>query len=419
MNDEGAVAGVSATTGSTNLNPFIWTESGGMVDLNSTIVNMPSSWTPTSANLINNNGLIAGIGYPDLATYPPSGTQHAFCSPVARSRKSPTPAGRAGEASSPRDSTRAAKSSRFYFDSQGDSQSDQHAFEYTAALGTREILGLSGTGAIAEGVNDLDQIVGGTTLPDGSECAFLYTDAGGMIDLDPLAPVNGWTLVDAIGINDAGQIVAEGLNASGDPHAFLLTPTPEPPTIAILVSFALIIIFIRYYGVARGRARRRATPPRSGKRQGAEHGSYFHGPGSLRFSVSRATGARGFYIRRVRSCEITRTDCDRVKSLRGCAGFNGGLARLRECVCTEVDRWLNSFFAQRRKHVRRAVETYHVLAIEPLEPRRCLSTLTFAGGNNGIWNNDQHNADWNGPGGLQPWEAGDIAKFDSSAVRSP
>ena len=58
--------------------------------------------------------------------------------------------------------------------------------------------------------------------------------------------------MDAIGINDAGQIVAEGLNASGDPHAFLLTPTPEPPTIAILVSFALIIIFIRYYGVARG-----------------------------------------------------------------------------------------------------------------------------------------------------------------------
>ena len=51
-------------------------------------------------------------------------------------------------------------------------------------------------------------------------------------------------------MNDAGQIVAEGLNASGDPHAFLLTPTPEPPTIAILVSFALIIIFIRYYGVA-------------------------------------------------------------------------------------------------------------------------------------------------------------------------
>ena len=168
VNDEGAVAGVSATTGSTNLNPFIWTESGGMVDLNSTIVNMPSSWTPTSANLINNNGLIAGIGYPDLATYPPSGTQHAFLLAGGTLTEIPNPGGPGGRGIQPTGLNASGEVVPFYFDSQGDSQSDRHAFEYTAALGTREILGF-GIRAIAEGVNDLDQIVGGTTLPDGSK----------------------------------------------------------------------------------------------------------------------------------------------------------------------------------------------------------------------------------------------------------
>ena len=60
-----------------------------------------------------------------------------------------------------------------------------------------------------------------------------------MIDLDLLAPANGYTLVQATGINDAGQIIAVGTDSQGDTHAFLLTPTPEPSTLAILGPLAL------------------------------------------------------------------------------------------------------------------------------------------------------------------------------------
>jgi probable HAF family extracellular repeat protein len=34
----------------------------------------------------------------------------------------------------------------------------------------------------------------------------------------------GWTLIEARGVNNAGQIVAIGENSDGSLHAFLLTP---------------------------------------------------------------------------------------------------------------------------------------------------------------------------------------------------
>jgi len=41
----------------------------------------------------------------------------------------------------------------------------------------------------------------------------------------------GWTLINAEGINNSGQIV--GTDPSGQTEAFLLTPTPEPSTVAL------------------------------------------------------------------------------------------------------------------------------------------------------------------------------------------
>jgi probable HAF family extracellular repeat protein len=57
----------------------------------------------------------------------------------------------------------------------------------------------------------------------GSEMrAFLYS--GSMLDLNSLLPPgSGWTLVDATGINNAGQITGTGLS-QGQVRAFLLTP---------------------------------------------------------------------------------------------------------------------------------------------------------------------------------------------------
>jgi len=74
-----------------------------------------------------------------------------------------------------------------------------------------------------------------------------------------LLPANsGWTNLNATGINDAGQIVGEGL-INGQEQAFLMTPIaeeiPEPGALAIwgtLVSVAATRL------VARGTSRKRA-----------------------------------------------------------------------------------------------------------------------------------------------------------------
>ena len=51
----------------------------GLQDLNSLIANPPPAWAPTDATAISQNGaFIAGIGYSNITTDPPSGSGHAF-----------------------------------------------------------------------------------------------------------------------------------------------------------------------------------------------------------------------------------------------------------------------------------------------------------------------------------------------------
>ena len=64
-------------------------------------------------------------------------------------------------------------------------------------------------------------MVGSYTTSGGSDHAFLYSD-GTEQDLNTLIPASsGWTLEDAYGINDSGQVVGTGVNPSGQTHAFL------------------------------------------------------------------------------------------------------------------------------------------------------------------------------------------------------
>ena len=61
-----------------------------------------------------------------------------------------------------------------------------------------------------------------------------------MADLNSLiAPSSGWTLQCATAVNDKGQIVGDGTNPSGQTDAFLLTPSPEPSTLALLATGAV------------------------------------------------------------------------------------------------------------------------------------------------------------------------------------
>jgi probable HAF family extracellular repeat protein len=230
LNNAGVVVGGAMTIGGSYSHAFIWDATNGMRDLNKMIVNPPAGWTPTAAIAISQNGLIAGIGFANISTSPPSGAEHAFVLNGGTLGQIPSPAGSIYP--------EAINASGLVVGSYNGSR----AFEYSALLGTRDIGSLGGAYTDASGENDLGQIVGGTTLPDGSPAAFVYSDAGGMVDLNALAPVNGWTLGTAIAINNNGQILASGFNANQNNHAFLLTPTPEPSAFGLLIIFACFVL---------------------------------------------------------------------------------------------------------------------------------------------------------------------------------
>ena len=102
-----------------------------------------------------------------------------------------------------------------------------HAFLYSAGVMT-DLGTLGGLISSGRSINKAGQIVGESSSSSSNKYAFhafLYTATSGMIDLNSLLPSgSGWTLTDARGINDAGQITGIGTNAAGQSHAYLLSP---------------------------------------------------------------------------------------------------------------------------------------------------------------------------------------------------
>jgi probable HAF family extracellular repeat protein len=94
---------------------------------------------------------------------------------------------------------------------------------------------LGGTMSQGIAMNDNGTTIGNSTLPgDAVFHAFIFDTQ--MIDLNSLIPANsGWVLQYANGINDAGLIVGGG-TFGGTGHAFLLTPVPEPGSLALLAA---------------------------------------------------------------------------------------------------------------------------------------------------------------------------------------
>lgn len=123
----------------------------------------------------------------------------------------------------------------------------RHAFLYTAAAGMTD-LGILSTGGWSEAydINNVGQIVGAASDIAGETHAFLYdVEVGAMVDLNTLADLpEGWVLTDATGINDNGWITATASNASlGQTHAFLLSPVPEPGTLALASSLLGLLAY--------------------------------------------------------------------------------------------------------------------------------------------------------------------------------
>jgi probable HAF family extracellular repeat protein len=102
-------------------------------------------------------------------------------------------------------------------------------------VATDDLGTLGGYQSVANGINNSGRVVGRSfTNGFADDHAFLYSGVV-MQDLNNLIP-SGWTLEDATGINDKGQICGYGINSTGQQDVFLLTPTPEPGTLDLLAA---------------------------------------------------------------------------------------------------------------------------------------------------------------------------------------
>jgi probable HAF family extracellular repeat protein len=104
---------------------------------------------------------------------------------------------------------------------------------------------LGGAGAVANALNNSNQVVGWSQIASGAQHAFLYTN-GSMQDLNSLIPSSsGFVLTSAVGIDSAGDIAAYGTSASGQTNEYLLTlalaPVPEPSTLAVMTVMVLAL----------------------------------------------------------------------------------------------------------------------------------------------------------------------------------
>lgn len=105
---------------------------------------------------------------------------------------------------------------------------------------------LGGNYSYAFGINSLGQVVGSANSIDSNVLrATLWNDVTA-IDLNSFLDINtssAWLLTEAKDINDSGWIVGNAVNmTTGNTHAFLLTPVPEPENyLMMVVGISLVV----------------------------------------------------------------------------------------------------------------------------------------------------------------------------------
>lgn len=121
-------------------------------------------------------------------------------------------------------------------------ETEERALLHTAQRGMQDLGSLGGTSSRANGLNNLDWVVGisDTSAAAGFDYhAFLYRGAG-MVDLnDVVAAPDGWRLVGATDVNDAGQILARACPGDGACRAVrldLLAAIPEPAPVTLVAA---------------------------------------------------------------------------------------------------------------------------------------------------------------------------------------
>lgn len=113
-----------------------------------------------------------------------------------------------------------------------------HSFMWDQEKGMVDITppSLSINFMVAFDINNKSIIVGGIELKEGTRRDGFYYDPNEGFSLLSTLINNrqGWQLTEILSINDQGMIVGKALTPDLQVHAFLLSPIPEPATLALL-----------------------------------------------------------------------------------------------------------------------------------------------------------------------------------------
>ncbi|NHQ87912.1 PEP-CTERM sorting domain-containing protein [Iodobacter sp. HSC-16F04] len=116
-----------------------------------------------------------------------------------------------------------------------------------------ELAGLGGDTSFARAVNNAGQVVGVSSLANGTYRAALWAgqqiiDLNSYLSSEEIAA--GWQLTSANSINNSGWVVGDALNSkTGESHAYMMStpamPVPEPETYALMGMGLLALLAVR------------------------------------------------------------------------------------------------------------------------------------------------------------------------------